>query len=433
MKIKLITGLIICTVLSTKLVVASELFLMGGAIDDNNSNIYNALAKATGKIAEPNQCSDDWTKTTCPKIAIVTSAAADKATGDDIFNNDEPDSLSYKSLYSKYGFSVKHISAHIDNYQQTTNPNTLEGKLNKTILEQADVIFFNGGDQARHARTWLNDDGSYNQLMQIIATRFIHNQVIIAGSSAGTAIQSSPTYGEGASFGHLYFANSQGLANKSVRDGGVNGSGLQDMRAPIDSLQNSDNGGKMSGFAFAPDSVLVDTHFDARGRLARLIPALRDTHKQIGVGVDENTAFFIKDRVGTVYGKNGVFIVDNRYANYQSSSYFAGKNFRVNYLSMGDSYNFTTLKAVSNKSLIKIPRYNGYKDSNNIIGAYETTNLLTRLVDQTSGINFGYTKTPSDYPSNTHVFKFKFTKDAKTAGYYGDNRYTVVDAIVNIN
>ncbi|MBX9598704.1 MAG: cyanophycinase [Burkholderiales bacterium] len=433
MRLKSILSLAFCGVIASNIAFASELFLMGGAISDTNSNIYTALAKATGKVATPNKCSGNWVVTTCPKIAIITSAAANQAAGDDAYSNDASGSLSYQHLYSAYGFSVKHISAHIDNYQSATNLNTAEGRTNQTILEQADVVFFNGGDQARHARTWLNDEGSDNALMKIIYNRFSQNKLIVAGTSAGTAIQSNPTYGEGSSFGQLYFASSQGLAVKSVKDGAINGTGLKDTRAASGSLQYLDNGGKMPGFGLSPSNVLVDTHFDARGRLARLIPALHNTSKQIGAGVDEDTAFFIKDGVGTVYGTHGVFIVDNRNASYSSANYFAGKNFRVSYLTKGDEFIFDNSTVVSTKKQISKPYYSGHKDSNNITASYETTTLITRLVDQLDNDNIGYTKAPSDYPRTTPKFKLYFYKDSQTKGYYTDDFYTVSNALLDIS
>jgi cyanophycinase len=65
-------------------------------------------------------------------------------------------------LFRLYGFSTKHVSAHIDNYRRTTDLNNADGQYNLEIIRQADVLFFNGGDQSRHARTWLNNDGTRN-------------------------------------------------------------------------------------------------------------------------------------------------------------------------------------------------------------------------------------------------------------------------------
>lgn len=47
----------------------------------------------------------------------------------------------------------------------------------------------------------------------------------------------SPIYGNGLSYGHLYFAASIGLAQKNVTDGGVNGSGTADTRNGSSGLQ----------------------------------------------------------------------------------------------------------------------------------------------------------------------------------------------------
>lgn len=414
-----------------------KLVLIGGAITDNNTQIYNAIATETGKKTMPGNCSQDWSKTTCPKIAIVTSGAATSADGDDAYNNDVSSSaLSYEHLYQKYGFAVKHVSVNVDNYKVDTNPTSENGQLNKQILEDADVVYFNGGDQARHARSWLNSDGSYNQLLNVIAQRYREDKLIVIGSSAGTAIQSNPTYGEGSSYGHLYFAKSNGLASKLVSDGEIDGTGLKDTRADSSSLQYLDNGGKMPGFGFAPSNMLVDTHFDARGRLARLIPALYATAKNIGVGVDENTAFFIVDGEASVYGEHGVFIADNSQATRaDDSNSFGVKNIKVNYLTSGDKYNLVSKVVTSNKSKITSPYYSGYKDSSDITKAYETTSLITRLVDQTGSDNIGKTATPSDYPKSTTAFRLTFAKDSKTQGYYSSStkQYTVANAIVDIN
>lgn len=95
---------------------------------------------------------------------------------------------------------------------------------------------------------------------------------------------SSPTYGGGSSFGQLYFANSVGLAPKSVTDGGVNGTGLSDVRNGTKGIQYEDNGGFVTGFDFVP--FLADTHFGARGRFARIVPGMLQLRFPIGVGVD---------------------------------------------------------------------------------------------------------------------------------------------------
>jgi cyanophycinase-like exopeptidase len=74
------------------------------------------------------------------------------------------------------------------------------------------------------------------------------------------------------------------LAQKKITDGGVNGSGLADVRNGTKSLQYYENAGKMPAFGFV--DFVTDTHVNARGRVARMIPVLFNLKSNIGVGVD---------------------------------------------------------------------------------------------------------------------------------------------------
>lgn len=152
------------------------------------------------------------------------------------------------------------------------------------MLRDADLIFFDGGDQIRHSRCWLTDDGSPIPMFKLILDRAHSDKVILGGTSAGTMIWSSPAYGGGSSFGHLYFSNLVGLAQKKISDGAVGGTGLHDVRNGTSGLQYEENGGMFTGFGEV--KFLADTHFDARGRLARIIPALVQLKNDLGVGVD---------------------------------------------------------------------------------------------------------------------------------------------------
>mgnify|MGYP002369577292 CR=1 FL=1 len=243
----------------------------------------------------------------------------------------------------------QHISAHCDNYLTATNTSTAEGQKNFEILMQADIVFFNGGDQSRHARTWLLDSGDCNYLFCQLFQRFKNNQVIFAGTSAGTMIMSTETYGEGISFGQLYFSNKVGLAPKRVADGSQNGTGLKDDRKGQSGLQWTDNGGYTSGFPALGNSYQTDSHFDARGRLVRLIPALFKFKRQYGIGVDEDTVFYVDGNQATVYGSHGVFFVDITNATAATTEYFSCKGVRVSYLTSGDKLDLTTKKLTSSK------------------------------------------------------------------------------------
>lgn len=173
----------------------------------------------------------------------------------------------------------------------------------------------------------------------------------------------------------------------------------------------------MQGFGFI--DFQVDTHFDRRGRLGRLIPTLTQLNQTIGVGIDEYACLYYKDGVGTVYGRNGAFVADVTGVSKLKSSYFQIRNAKVHYLTAGDSFNFQTKKMTTSKPAISAPSLNGFADSPSILSKYECTRLVTRLVDQHGSENLGKTVIPAgeDYPRNTPTFDLLFYKNADTKGY----------------
>ena len=106
---------------------------------------------------------------------MVTSAAVNEAAGNEAYSIDIPAGLSYRSMFLLYGIAPKHISIHRDNYQIHGDISTPQGQANLAILQTADIIFFNGGDQGRHVRSWLNDDASPSALLSVIKARAVKN------------------------------------------------------------------------------------------------------------------------------------------------------------------------------------------------------------------------------------------------------------------
>lgn len=63
------------------------------------------------------------------------------------------------------------------------------------------------------------------------------------------------------------------------------------------------------------ENVIIDQHFDQRGRYGRLMSLVANSPNLIGIGIDENTATEIRDeRKMTVLGAGGVFVIDARAA-----------------------------------------------------------------------------------------------------------------------
>jgi cyanophycinase len=106
---------------------------------------------------------------------VVTSAADNEAAGNEAYSVDIPAGLSYRSLFLLYGMAPKHVTVHRDNYQIHGDISTPQGQANLALLQSADIVFFNGGDQGRHVRSWLNDDATPGALLTALKARAVRN------------------------------------------------------------------------------------------------------------------------------------------------------------------------------------------------------------------------------------------------------------------
>jgi cyanophycinase len=166
-------------------------------------------------------------------VAVITSACPDSQCGEDEYYKGDGEEMATRDFFLKLGMAPKHISVQIDNYQQATNLFTMDGYRNYIYIDMADIIYFNGGDQSRHIRCWMNDDGTPNPIFSIIKRNVNNNKAILVTVSAGTAAMGKTTFGGGSSFGHLFFANTPGLAPLQISDN----HGLNDVRNGTKCLQ----------------------------------------------------------------------------------------------------------------------------------------------------------------------------------------------------
>jgi cyanophycinase len=138
-------------------------------------------------------------------------------------------------------------------------------------IQQADVIFFTGGDQVR-----LGEFMNGTQLLHIMRRRYHEEPLIIAGTSAGAAIMSDRMIYDG--YGHYSLIKGE-------------------MKTTI-------------GFGFI-NNVYIDTHFVERGRFGRLAHAVAHDPKYVGVGLSEETGIIIKEgNKVEVFGTGVVTIID---------------------------------------------------------------------------------------------------------------------------
>jgi cyanophycinase len=208
--------------------------------------------------------------------------------------------------------------------------------LNST-LASLNGIFFAGGDQARHLETFISKDagGAYTVLSpqyNTLRARFDAGQLVVAGTSAGAAVQSGglwkgkkvPMLGGGYSWDVL----SNGFAK---------GAGPTASESTAGSLYAD---GGLNFFKYG----VLDQHFSQRTREGRLIRAVKDSGLDYGFGVDENTTLVVgkPDATGktrmTVLGAGGVFVADVRAASASgtATAQYTISAVKTHYISAGD-------------------------------------------------------------------------------------------------
>jgi cyanophycinase len=141
------------------------------------------------------------------------------------------------------------------------------------ILEDASVVFFTGGGQLRITTVFGG-----TELCERIQ-EFYRRGGTIAGTSAGASVMSD-----------TMLVSGDGDESHRI------GSSLQ--MAP--------------GLGYIKD-VIVDQHFAERGRIGRLLGAVAQNPRLLGVGLDENTAIVVEGEMRVrVIGEGGVYLVDGR-------------------------------------------------------------------------------------------------------------------------
>jgi cyanophycinase len=143
-----------------------------------------------------------------------------------------------------------------------------DGKQN--ILRDADAVFFAGGDQLK-ITSQIGDTPIFTRVQEIY-----DSGGLIAGTSAGASVMSETMIVSGDS-------------DKTHRIGSMLG------LAP--------------GFGLLP-GVIVDQHFAERGRIGRLLGAIAQNPRILGLGLDEDAAILVRRGRFQVVGSGAVYIVD---------------------------------------------------------------------------------------------------------------------------
>ncbi len=226
------------------------------------------------------------------RIEIVTTASQ---IPDEVGEN-------YLDAFSKLGCkNVGHMK--IRNREDAMQVEYLER------LKACDAIMFSGGNQLRLTAIFGGTD-----FLDLLHYRYEHEKFIIAGTSAGAMAMSNTM---------IY----QGNASNAHLKGEVK---------------------ITTGLAFIKD-VIIDSHFNKRGRFSRLAQAVAANPSAIGIGLGEDTGVIIRNGCEMeAIGSGAVVIIDGRHikhnniADIEEGAPISVENMIVHIMEKGNFYNSKT-------------------------------------------------------------------------------------------
>lgn len=228
------------------------------------------------------------------RIEVITTASN---IPDEVWEN-------YKSAFGMLGYeNVGHLN--IRDREDTLKQEYIER------VKDCDGLMFSGGNQLR-----LSSIYGGTEILDILKQRYQDEHFVISGTSAGAMAMSNTMIYEGnAATAHL-----KGEVKITTGLGFIQG-------------------------------VIIDSHFDMRGRFMRLTQAVAANPGAIGIGLGEDTGVIIREgRTLECIGAGAVIIIDGRsigYTNIGDVEFYhpiSIENIRVHVLEQKNAYNILTRK-----------------------------------------------------------------------------------------
>ena len=173
------------------------------------------------------------------------------------------------------------------------------------VLEDATGVFFTGGDQMK-ITSQIGDSLVFQRVHEIY-----RDGGVVAGTSAGASAMSETMLVEG---------------------------GQQESFTVGGSTRMAPGLGLIGG-------VIIDQHFAERGRVGRLVGAVAQNPKNIGVGIDEQTAIVVEGgRSFYVLGSGAVYVIDGTGVGYsnvaeeEANKTLSVHDLHLHVLSQGDRF-----------------------------------------------------------------------------------------------
>ena len=224
-----------------------------------------------------------------PCIEIITSASSEP---DEMFSD-------YRKVFTGLNFTT------IGHIHHQLREQVLSDDLSKRI-NNADVIFFTGGDQLLLTSLYGGTD-----FLTLLKQRYINDKIVIGGTSAGAMALSTP----------MIYAG-----NKSK----------QQITGEIKIT---------TGLEFLRD-VCIDTHFIDRARFVRMAQVIATNPSSIGIGIEEDTAIIVRNGTEAEVIGNGLItviegfgIVSSNVTEFNEEGKINILNMKVHLLAKGSKYN----------------------------------------------------------------------------------------------
>jgi len=363
-----------------------SLVIIGGALRADNAVVWQRVVQLAGGAGA--------------RIAVMPTAAG----------NPERSGRNLAAYLNRYG-AAAFVVPLSPKFKQRTLQQVAEDAQLADSIRTAGGVYFAGGDQSLITGALVRPDGSRTAVLQAIWDVYQRGGVI-AGSSAGAAIMSSTMYNE--------------------------------TRSVIDTLSSGvrDGAELVPGLGFIGKDVFVDQHLLARGRFARMLPAMLKKGYQLGLGIDENTAMVISPRREVeVIGYQGALLLDLRQATVaRASPDFNVSNVRISYLDRGDRYQLQSgvYTPSDDKREGKVdplqPANREAVYSTDILGHNAVLLMMERLIDNAQTQAIGIATAAPGEPRPELGFEFKFSRVPESSGYASasSESYTVLNLRLDV-
>jgi cyanophycinase len=204
----------------------------------------------------------------------------------------------YLNAFGKIGCTNVGVM-HIRNRQDAMDDKFIER------IRHCDAVMFTGGNQLRLSVT---DGGT--EFLAILKRRYIEEEFLIAGTSAGAMAMSHTMIYEG----NAHRAHLKGEVKMTTGLGFIN-------------------------------SVIIDSHFEKRGRFGRLVQAVATNPSAIGIGLGEDTGMLITEGnkmeaigSGLVVIIDGHDILHSNIADIPDGNPVSIENMKVHFCEKGNGY-----------------------------------------------------------------------------------------------